>query len=118
MDAVEFLKARKRLCRFVGHCNICPLYMGSGVCSFKIVNESDECAIVSAVEQWAKDHPVKTRQSEFLKMFPEAALMDGVLCICPMHIKGNYNCKNKVGVLCSKCRRDYWLQETTSGMTL
>lgn len=26
--------------------------------------------MISIVEQWSKDHPIKTRQSEFLKMFP------------------------------------------------
>ena len=43
---------------------------------------------VSKVEQWAKDHPVKTRQSEFLKKFQDAKIgKDGVLIIYPCAVE-------------------------------
>lgn len=66
---------------------------------------------VSKVEQWAKDHPVKTRQSEFLKMFPNAAIDDGVLCISPCKIEKDIVCVN--GKSCNECCREYWLAEVT-----
>lgn len=76
---------------------------------------------VSIVEQWAKEHPVKTRQSEFLKQYPEAEIGDDGLpgvdpCqlykeIANVEIYDGY-C-NKYG--CTDCRRDFWLAEISEG---
>lgn len=68
---------------------------------------------VQIVEQWAKDHPVKTRQSEFLKLFPNAAIDedDGILCIKPCTIDESIGCTNGKG--CDDCYRKYWLTEVT-----
>jgi hypothetical protein len=65
---------------------------------------------ISKVEQWAKDHPAKTRQSEFLKLFPNAAINedDGALNIRPCHVDDDIEC----GIArksCDDCRREYWL---------
>lgn len=111
MDAVEFLKERKRLCHFAKYCENCPLHIKGSVCSFTTNNESDECAIVSTVEQWAKEHPVKTRQSEFLKMFPNARIDDGVIFLGPCAIDRVEYDSHKCTSDCKKCCRDYWLQE-------
>lgn len=63
---------------------------------------------VSEVEQWAKDHPVKTRQSEFLKMFPNANTIDGVLTICPIAIdKALDDSERCLGTPCHKCLEKY-----------
>ena len=35
------------------------------------------------VEKWSDTHPVKTSQNEFLKIFPKAAVRDGVIFLCP-----------------------------------
>lgn len=115
MDAVEFFKTAKRLCKNRG-CNGCPVaekghcVVGFSDCSVKSIEET-----ISKVEQWAKDHPVKTRQSEFLKMFPNAAIYedDGILCIKPCVIDGSIGCTNGNGKGCDKCRREYWLTEVT-----
>lgn len=69
MDAVEFCKTVNRMCENQV-CKECPVYedercmVGFGDNSIRSIEET-----VSKVEQWAKDHPVKTRQSEFLKLF-------------------------------------------------
>ena len=71
---------------------------------------------ISKVEQWAKDHPAKTRQSEFLKMFPKATICNNVLSLCP-----KFYCLNFLGTdfqeckatNCDKCRCEYWLTEVT-----
>ena len=64
MDAVEYVKQRKRMCDYYTHnnCSKCPAF------------SCEECGglngistMVPIVEKWAKKHPVKTRQSEFLK---------------------------------------------------
>ena len=64
------------------------------------------------VEKWSAEHPIKTRQSEFLKMFPNAKLVNGHINICPKAINDtvtNYiDCRN---LLCSDCKEKYWLEE-------
>lgn len=110
MDAIEFLKARKRLCNFTKYCGNCPLHVNSSVCSFTTSYESDECKVVSIVEQWAKEHPIKTRQSEFLKMFPNAPLCDGVVVVDPCRVDKEFE-SQYCADCSSKCRGDYWLRE-------
>lgn len=69
---------------------------------------------ISKVEQWAKDHQVKTRQSEFLKMFPDAKIgKDGALIIYPCAIEKRLSGKKCGGIFCDDCRREYWLAEVT-----
>lgn len=72
--------------------------------------------MVAIVEQWAAEHPTKTRQSVFLELFPEAALAkDGVLTICPNTFSPVYKdergqCKLPYAE-CDNCRRKFWLAE-------
>lgn len=100
MDAVEFLKQYSRMVTF-------------GVQPFKVPSNLPYEEIVSRVEQWAKEHPVKTRQSEFLKMFPNASVgYNGTLVICPSQADK----KAVAGCIrsernCDKCKRDFWLAE-------
>ncbi len=68
---------------------------------------------VLILEQWAKDNPTKTRQSEFLKRFPNAVIDedDGILGIKPCYIDESIGCTDEKG--CDGCRREYWLTEVT-----
>lgn len=68
---------------------------------------------ISKVEQWAKDNPINTRQSEFLKMFPNAPIDEdnGILCIRPCYVDESIGCTNEKG--CDGCRRKYWITEVT-----
>lgn len=119
MDAVEFYKSMKRMCYSGEMCEKCPLYnnfseMGS-VCDVLLHIEDEKASRVkSIVEQWAESHPVKTRQSEFLKLFPNATIneSDGILCVTPCNIEGKEFCCAK-GKSCGDCRRKYWLTEVT-----
>lgn len=78
MDAVEFLKLRRRYYKESGRNHNIP----DG--SSPYADDETIERYVARVEQWAKDHPVKTRQSEFLKMFPNARIDDSrVLIFCP-----------------------------------
>ena len=110
MDAVEFCKTVNRLCKNQS-CKECPVCTNDMRCmvgfdddSIKSIDET-----VSKVEQWAKDHQIKTRQSEFLKMFPDVLVDedDGILCIKPCVIEKSIGCTN--GKSCYDCRREYWL---------
>ena len=117
MDAVEFLKARRRMCE-TNDCNKggCPLF------EHNCDNGTDEEKVqtVAIVEQWAKEHPVKTRQSEFLKMFPHPRFdRNGCLMICPMDAVGKEYMRDDIqgcinadrNICCEDCCRDFWLKE-------
>lgn len=72
--------------------------------------------VVKEVEEWAAAHPRKTRQSVFLKQWPEADIDDcGVLKVCPVPISTShrniYGRCALAGVKCSDCRREFWMQE-------
>lgn len=121
MDAVEFFKAKDRMCKiYWGNCKICDLSsdnnaMNMGCSSF--VEHYPEKA-VAIVEKWAKEHPAKTRQSEFLKMFPDAPIFDGVLEIEPCKLVGSKlnteecHSYDEFGLSgCYECRKKYWNKE-------
>lgn len=114
MDAVEFVKTVNRLCKN-RHCDGCPVAKeGRCMVGFDYYSVKNIEKTISKVEQWAKEHPVKTRQSEFLKRFPNAMIneSDGILCITPCNIEGkSIGCPN--GKSCGDCRREYWLTEVT-----
>lgn len=124
MDVLEYEKVRIRMCRKMilkeGGCEACPLFNGlKRRCGFaaSIAENMDEDVIkknVDIVIKWAKDHPVKTRQSEFLKMFPNAPKSGRVLDICPQNLNIDYmppkRCEN---ISCGACKTDYWNEEAT-----
>ncbi len=114
MDALEFLRERKRMCNLCKHCEGCPLERaGCGLGTSASDEEYEK--IIADVEQWSKEHPRKTRQSVFLEQWPEAALDGhGVLMICPAklfkaHRNSSIWCKN-TGELCIDCRREFWMR--------
>lgn len=85
--------------------------------SVRGVTKAQAERMVNIIEQWAKDHPVKTRQSEFLKMFPNAKLNDAKVifaspCEVDESLYSQEKCRNKD---CGDCHRDYWLQEVRDG---
>lgn len=77
MDALEFLKERRRLCSCYEECISCPL---KGVkCNINnFVTDEHYSKIIATVEKWSKEHPIKTRQSEFLKHYPNVRFFQAV----------------------------------------
>lgn len=56
--------------------------------------------------------PKKTRQDEFLKMYPNARMLNGIISICPKLVDGNCDrCRIYAKRSCTECHKDYWLQE-------
>lgn len=116
MDAVEYLKER---CRMTQNCNIaclnCPLDRNNNGRDMECSDLESRCpkTAISIVEQWSREHPKKTRQSEFLKHYPDAKIEDGIIRICPKMMKKDFNlhlCGNNQEI-CRKCRSNYWLAE-------
>lgn len=113
MDAVKYLKTLRRLCESKERCPGCVLYNKEDSCCIADIGESAEDT-VQIVEQWGKDHPIKTSQSEFLKKFPDAKIgKDGALIIYPCAIEKRLSGKKCGGIFCDDCRREYWLEEVT-----
>ena len=122
MDAVEFFKTVNRLCG--QGCAKCPVCK-KDICMFRravmLSNASVESIeeMVSKVEQWAKDHPAKTRQSEFLKQFPNADMQRIYTlfpCVMDQTIRPtrcvkyeSFSSQKK----CVECRNAYWNEEVT-----
>lgn len=104
MDAVEYVKQCRRM-------------IANDVQIRSVLGGWSAEAVVEQVEQWAKEHPVKTRQSEFLKQWPDAEIGgDGLpyvgpcqLCSGLIHGEFQEDCENR-GV-CAECRHDFWLKE-------
>ena len=113
MDALEFLKERKRMCNSYKGCGGCPLERGN--CDLNTSTSDEDCKkIIAIVEQWSKEHPRKTRQSMFLEQCPEAELhIDGVLWICPKRVSVAHRNDNSrcATITCNDCRREFWMQE-------
>lgn len=116
MDASDFVKNYIRMCSGVGDCEQCPCGE-TNFCTAPPDLRSPEGAeeVVHIVEKWSAAHPLKTRQSEFLKMFPNVLLNNkGQPSFCPRTLDTTYHpvggCVLDVD-LCQKCRDQFWLAE-------
>ena len=113
MDVVMFVKEWKRMCISSKTCLSCSIGKSAGVstvCSNVIKEEPEK--YVAIVEKWSAEHPMKTNQSEFLKMFPNAYIRNGIIRICPRKIDQNSITSEECEELtCSECQKEYWLAE-------
>lgn len=127
MDAVKFVHERLRMCNSYTHrdsedivcspdCEIHKLMKRArrNSCEEAIYNHTQE--VVEIVERWSIDHPVKTRQSKFLELYPFAAMSPdknhtdaNVLVVCPKMI--DFRCTCIAGKDCPTCRFTYWSTE-------
>ena len=102
-----------RMCKhFDDECQECPVFYKqteTGLsCEEFIRNCPDKANEI--ILNWCKEHPVETRQDRFLKMFPNAALVDEDINICPKDIDNQYGADcNKLS--CYTCKKEYWLAE-------
>lgn len=110
MDAVKFVKTLGRMCN--AECIKCEFWKRRGKwesCNSWQKNHPEEA--VAIVEKWAAEHPVKTRQSVFLKHYPDARiLVHGCLNTCPMDVFSDtgINCNAQP---CFECKKAFWLAE-------
>lgn len=105
MDAVECMKAVTRM-----------LKSGTIDCAIQkyisAQKKNDYEGMVEAAEQWAAEHPVKTRQSVFLEQWPDARIKkaDGLPMASPCDLDGKLAGKCD-GIHCPECRKKFWLAE-------
>lgn len=108
-----------RMCKNITECEDCPLGTknnGEGItCSYLMMKVPDKANEI--ILKWCEEHPIKTRQSELLKMFPNAKMDNhGVLMCCPALIDVNFKC-NAENVACAECSKEYWLAEVDENDT-
>lgn len=116
MDVLEFAKQYKRMCNCYtknksldDNCDGCPLN-GAKWCTIGMGTDEDDKIVVSAVEEWAKTHPAKTRQSKLLEIFPNTDTANtGIIDLCPSCMDTNFECSGIM--MCADCKKKYWLGE-------
>ena len=95
MDAVRFIEERNRMCGTMSEM--------WGV---------DAAQIVKNTEEWSAAHPRKTRQSEFLKLFPYARVKKAnglpIVSPCDLDVKLAGKCE---GIPYQECWKKFWLAE-------
>ena len=123
MDAVEFLKEAKRYCKWCKNTTQDGKKRLCDACYFEKLNDIFNLhpmaygKFVETVEQWVKEHPVKTRQDEFFNQWPDAEIgYDGYPSVAPCQLYKDIEEKDENGVCCkncgcAECRRDFWLKE-------
>ncbi len=110
MDALEFIKAIKQMLSAGANNSTVQKYISA-------YKKNDCEGMVKAAEQWAAEHPAKTRQSVFLEQYPEAAISkDGAIAICPLAISAAYRhengaCNKGNSDTCADCKRQFWSAE-------
>lgn len=114
MDALKFIKEAKRMCHSYDECEDCPAHTGGfdDCCIDTTLDINAEIA-VDIVGKWAKEHPRKTRNSEFLKHYPDAKVHDkGMVDICPRCADKRFEpCGGCARTVCVDCEAEYWMQE-------
>lgn len=109
MDIVEYFKEKNRMTQDCSLCDDCPLgdNRRDTSCSHFENNYPNEAAAI--VEQWAKEHPVKTYKSVFLEKFPDAMFSEhGEVDFCVQYVFG----KKVKPKACGDCRCAYcWNRE-------
>lgn len=116
MDALAFLRERKRMCNSYKCCVGCPLVESHCIISSATSDEEFK-KMTDVVEQWLNEHPRKTRQSVFLEQWPDAIICDdGLPEVGPCQLRAGLihgdsvdDCENRG--LCTECRREFWMQE-------
>ena len=110
MDTTKFMMAMGRICRN-NQCEDCMLNFFCQKIWYERTKEDVEKA-TKLVEEWLEleDHPVKTRQTEFLKKFPNAAISHGTINILPCWLDETLaeDCDDGYPRECVECRNAYW----------
>lgn len=109
MKAVDYLKAKIRMCTESESCRNCLLgVFKDGMCG----EESNTEEVVEIVEKWAKENPAKTYLSVLLEKLPNTKLYeDGYPNFCPYQVF-NTSEKCTFNTNCEDCwNREYKEEE-------
>lgn len=84
-----------RMCKAHRLCGGCPVSLNNNnsnlECMTFVARHPDKANEI--ILNWCKEHPIKTRQSEFLKIFPNVITdSDGVIDIAPCTVEKRRMC--------------------------
>lgn len=102
MDALKFLEEFDRMCNLYikNYCKGCPR-AESPYCGVDGMNKEERAKLISEVEQWSKEHPLRTRLQDFQKKYPNASMEPyGTPAICCIDL--GY-CKNDCDLFKGNC---------------
>lgn len=96
----------------IRNCERCELYNDNYDSCQEYILENPKKA-VEVIESWSVKHPIKTRQSEMLKMFPmtqlnEEGIIDIPSCDVDTSLAGDSRCKD---LDCRTCKKLFWETE-------
>lgn len=114
MDADKFLRDYNRMCtgRACADCEISKAKVGSNAVTCVEFLRTYPSVAIKIVERWSQEHPVRTRQSEFLEQWPNASKgISGVLSITPCSLDSSRKKKCSEYRDCNECRRAFWNAE-------
>lgn len=123
MNAKATIYDYARMCKVVkNNCGICPMSIGNNganeFCAKLVMKQPNKANEI--ILKWCKEHPIKTRQDELLKMFPNAEkLPNNVVNVSPCHVDKKLfvglttvDCIASKGYsCCAQCKNEYWLAE-------
>lgn len=107
-----FAKEFDRMCAYYVKkektCHDCPFYyLGCYQCT-----KDNPTKSVEILQTWSDQHPKTTRQSEFLKLFPNAEIINDIIDILPCTIDTTYKSDMcSYFDCCWACEKNYWLTE-------
>ena len=118
MNAVKYLKEKSRMTK-VDSTGLCRYDCKKCLLSEKNNGKDVLCTVfqklypelaVTIVEEWSAKHPIKTRQSELLKMFPSAKVdAKDVVSLCPGMVDATIKKSDRCSKMsCCECRYEYW----------
>lgn len=108
MTALEYLKEKARMCDSAGDCSCtgCLIHIRKG--TMMCVDFQQKCPeqAISAVQQWSKEHPIKTIKDDFFEKFPNAnKLCDGIPDVCAAKLGYVSECTYQN---CEDCCKECW----------
>ena len=115
MDAIEFLREKERMCDYFREknqynlskcagCNIHEKIRDGEITTCFTFARRQPNEIVKIVEEWAKEHPVKTRLSEFKKLFPNYNYPSDLPRACVRVFDCTATCRTN----CHECKKKFW----------
>ena len=105
MDALKFLEEFDRMCNLYikNYCKGCPR-AESPYCGVDGMNKEERAKLISDIEKWSRENPIKTRKQDFLDKYPYALLdSENVPKACCLELGYCKSCDYVAGTGCNKC---------------
>lgn len=102
MDVLKFMKERRRMCDYYSRCFECPR-ADEPNCNIEEMSNEEIENFVNIVEQWSKEHPLRTRLQDFREKYPNAPHSDNgtpVICCANLGYDENWVLCNSDCVAC------------------